>query len=176
MGSDLGITYFHTDFKNKIAYSPLGYYYGNWFTRNENINSAITRGLELVANYPIMNNLNWHNNATYFFEAKDKDTNTPLLTTPKLIVNSTLNWKPIDPLSLELAAQYQGKQYLTATTATSSMQKRHTIMSLAANYEHSDSLTLRAGLTNLLDKKLANGTDTYMVERQQVFAGLTYKY
>lgn len=48
-------------------------------------------------------------------------------------------------------------------------------MSLA-NYEHSDSLTLRAGLTNLLDKKLANGTDTYMVERQQIFAGLTYKY
>lgn len=174
--SDLGITYFHTDFKNKIAYSPLGYYYGNWFTRNENINSAITHGLELVANYPIMNNLNWNNNATYFFEAKDKDTNTPLLTTPKLIVNSALNWKPIDPLSLELAAQYQGKQYLTATTATSSMQKRHTIMNLAANYEHSDSLTLRAGLTNLLDKKLANGTDTYMVERQQIFAGLTYKY
>lgn len=176
LGSDLGITYFHTDFKNKIAYSPLGYYYGNWFTRNENINAAITRGIELVANVPIMDYLNWNNNATYFFEAKNKDTGETLLSTPKLIINSALNWKPMDTFSLELGAQYQGKQYLTDTTNSSSMQKRHTIVNLAANYNYSENLTFRGGLTNLLDKKLANGGSDYMVERQQVFAGLTYKY
>ncbi|MBP3225483.1 MAG: TonB-dependent receptor [Methanobrevibacter sp.] len=175
MGSDLGITYFHTDFKNKIAYSPLGYYYGNWFTRNENINAAITRGIELVANVPIMDYLNWNNNATYFFEAKNKDTGETLLSTPKLIINSALNWKPMNTFSLELVAQYQGKQYLTDTTLPN-MQKRHTIVNLAANYDYSENLTFRGGLTNLLDKKLANCGSDYMVERQQVFAGLTYKY
>ena len=72
MGSDLGITYFYTDFKNKIAYLSLDYYYGNWFTRNENINAAITRGIELVANIPIMDYLNWNKNATYFLKQKIK--------------------------------------------------------------------------------------------------------
>ena len=82
----------------------------------------------------------------------------------------------MDAFSLELGAQYQGKQYLTDTTNSSGMQKRHTIVNLAANYNYSENLTFRGGLTNLLDKKLANGGSDYMVERQQVFAGLTYKY
>ena len=81
----------------------------------------------------------------------------------------------MNTFSLELVAQYQGKQYLTDTTLPN-MQKRHTIVNLAANYDYSENLTFRGGLTNLLDKKLANGGSDYMIERQQVFAGLTYKY
>ena len=56
------------------------------------------------------------------------------------------------------------------------MQKCHTIFNLAANYDYSESLTFRGGLTNLLDKKLPNGGSDYIIERQQVFVGLTYKY
>ena len=82
----------------------------------------------------------------------------------------------MDAFSLEFGAQYQGKQYLTDTTNSSSMQIRHTIVNLAANYDYSENLTFRGGLTKLLDKKLANGGSDYMIERQQVFAGLTYKY
>jgi len=62
-----------------------------------------------------------------FFEAKNKDTGETLLSKPKLIINSALNWKAIDTFSLKLGAQYQGKQYLTDTTNSSSMQKCHTI-------------------------------------------------
>ena len=111
-----------------------------------------------------------------FFEAKNKDTGETLLSKPKLIINSALNWKPMNTFSLELVAQYQGKQYLTDTTNSSSMQIRHTIVNLAANCDYSENLTFRGGLTNLLDKKLANCGSDYMVEHQQVFAGLTYKY
>lgn len=93
-----------------------------------------------------------------------------------MIINSALNWKAIDTFSLKLGAQYQGKQYLTDTTNSSSMQKRHTIVNLAANCDYSENLTFRGGLTKLLDEKLANGGSDYMVERQQVFVGLTYKY
>jgi len=82
----------------------------------------------------------------------------------------------MNTFSLELVAQYQGKQYLMDKTNSSSMQKCHTIVNLAANYDYSENLTFRGGLTNLLDKKLANCGSDYMVERQQVFAGLTYKY
>ena len=175
-GSDLGLTFFHTDFKNKIAYSPLGRYNGTWFTRNENIQNAVTRGLEITANYSIMDNLKWTNNATYFLKAENEDTGAAILTTPKLTVNSILNWQPTDPLNLELAAQHLGKQYLTETTLSSSIQKPHTIVNLSSNYKINDNLTVRGGFINLFDKKLSNGGDAYLVERQKVFVGATLKY
>ena len=175
-GSDLGLTFFHTDFKNKIAYSPLGYYEGEWYTRNENIQNAVTRGLEITANYALLDNLNWSNNATYFLKAENEDTGAVLITTPKLTVNSALNWQPIDPLNVELNAQYLGKQYLSQTTTSSAIQKPHTIINLSSNYKVNDNLTVRGGFINLFDKKLSNGGDAYLVERQKVFVGATLKY
>jgi len=175
-GADLGVTFFHTDFKNRIDYVPLGYYYGNWFTRNENTGKAVTRGVEMVADFPISERLKWSNNATYFLKAENKDTGEALIATPKLTVNSALSWQPIEPLSVELSAQHLGKQYLTKNTADSSMQKRHTVMNLSSNYVVNDQLTVRGGFTNLLDKKLSNGSNEYMVERQKVFVGATFKY
>ncbi|MNC70607.1 hypothetical protein D3C75_1214360 [compost metagenome] len=56
------------------------------------------------------------------------------------------------------------------------MQKPHTIVNLASNYQVNDKLTVRGGFTNLLDKKLSNGADAYFVERQKVFVGATFKF
>ena len=130
----------------------------------------------MVANFPVLDNLKWSNNATYFLKAKNEDTGTTLLTTSKLTVNSSLNWQPTDPLNIDLSAQYLGKQYLTEKTTTSTMQKPHTIVNLASNYKVNDKLTVRGGFINLLDKKLSNGADAYLVERQKVFVGATYKF
>lgn len=175
-GTDLGLTFFHTDFKNKITYLPLGYENGTWFTRNENIQSAVTRGIEMVANFPILDNLKWNNNATYFLKAKNEDTGATLINTSKLTINSALNWQASDPLNVELSAQYLGKQYLSDKTVKPTMQKPHTIVNLTSNYSVNDKLTLRGGFTNLLDKKLSNGSDVYLVERQKIFLGATYKF
>ena len=130
----------------------------------------------MVVNFPVLDNLKWNNNATYFLKAKNEDTGATLLTTSKLTVNSALNWQPIDPLNVELSAQYLGKQYLTDKSATPTMQKPHTIVNLASNYQVNDKLTVRGGFTNLLDKKLSNGADAYFVERQKVFVGATFKF
>jgi outer membrane receptor for ferrienterochelin and colicins len=87
-----------------------------------------------------------------------------------------LNWQALDPLNVELSAQYLGKQYLSDKTVKPTMQKPHTIVNLASNYSVNDKLTLRGGFTNLLDKKLSNGSDVYLVERQKIFLGATYKF
>ncbi|WP_032881341.1 TonB-dependent receptor [Acinetobacter sp. WC-323] len=174
--SDLGLTYFHTDFKDKIDYAPLAEINGRWYTRNENIGKARTRGLELVANFPITDTVNWNNNMTYFFEAKNLDTGKELITTPKITVNSALNWKPTDALALEFNARHLGKQYFGDKVTTSSLQKPHTIFGVSANYDYNDNLTFRTGINNLFDKNLSNGSDSYLVERQRAFVGITVKY
>ncbi|WP_038341995.1 TonB-dependent receptor domain-containing protein [Acinetobacter sp. A47] len=174
--SDLGVTYFHTDFKDKIDYAPLGEINGRWYTRNENIGKARTRGLEVVANFPITDTVNWNNNMTYFFEAKNLDTGKELIITPKITVNSALNWKPMDALALEFNARHLGKQYFGENVTTSSLQKPHTIFGISANYDYNDNLTFRTGINNLFDKNLSNGSDSYLVERQRAFIGVTLKY
>lgn len=174
--SDLGVTYFHTDFKDKIDYAPLAEINGRWYTRYENIGKARTRGLEVVANFPITDTVNWNNNMTYFFEAKNLDTGKELITTPKITVNSALNWKPMDALALEFNARHLGKQYFGDNVTTSSLQKPHTIFGVSANYDYNDNLTFRTGINNLFDKNLSNGSDSYLVERQRAFVGVTVKY
>ncbi|MFH7519098.1 TonB-dependent receptor domain-containing protein, partial [Pseudomonas syringae group genomosp. 7] len=43
---DAGLTYFHTDFRNKIEYAPLGRFNGIWWTRMSNVQRARTSGME----------------------------------------------------------------------------------------------------------------------------------
>jgi len=120
--------------------------------------------------------VNWNNNMTYFFEAKNLDTGKELITTPKITVNSALNWKPTDALALEFNARHLGKQYFGDNVTTSSLQKPHTIFGVSANYDYNDNLTFRTGINNLFDKNLSNGSDSYLVERQRAFVGVTVKY
>ncbi|MEG0885118.1 MAG: TonB-dependent receptor, partial [Janthinobacterium sp.] len=67
-GWDVGVTYFHTDFKNKIDYAPLGFYQKQWWTKMTNIQKARTSGVEATATVPLTKNLNWRNNVTYMAE------------------------------------------------------------------------------------------------------------
>ncbi|ENX40460.1 TonB-dependent receptor domain-containing protein [Acinetobacter sp. NIPH 2100] len=174
--ADLGVTYFHTDFKDKIDYAALDKINGRWYTRYENIGKARTKGLEVVANFPLTDTLYWNNNMTYFFEAKNLDTGEELITTPKITVNSALNWKPTDAFAFEFNAKHSGKQYFGNNVTTSSLQKPHTIFGVSANYNYNHNLTFRTGLSNLFDKNLSNGDDSYLVERQRAFVGVTVKY
>ena len=109
-GWEFGLTYFHTDFKNKIDYAPLGKFQGIWWTRMTNIQKARTSGLEGTASLALTKNLNWRNNLTYMREAKNLTTGANLLSTPKLSWYSALGWQVNDQLFGEVSAQYTGKE------------------------------------------------------------------
>lgn len=173
---DMGLTYFHTDFKNKIEYRALGEINGVWWTQYQNAGKARVRGLEASVVLPLLPQLNWTTNATYYFESKNLVTGKNLSTIPELSIYSALNWLPVDPLSLELAAQYTGEQYTASTEDTVVMQKPHTVFNLSANYQVSDDVTIRGGINNLFDKKLVNASNDYYLDRQEVFLGLTYNF
>ena len=173
---DMGLTYFHTDFKNKIEYRALGEINGVWWTQYQNAEKARVRGLEASVVLPLLPQLNWTTNATYYFESKNLVTGKNLSTIPELSIYSALNWLPIDPLSVELAAQYTGEQYTASTADTVVMQKPHTVFNLSANYQVSNEVTIRGGVNNLFDKKLVNASNDYYLDRQEVFLGLTYNF
>ena len=175
-GTNVNLTYFYTDFKNKIEYSALGRINGVWWTQLQNVQRARTEGLEFSATLPLHDRLTWTNSATYFLEAKNLDTDAALINTPELTATSSLDFQISDPWSINLLAEYTGKQYTTAVTKDTTLQKAQTIFGLSTNYVVNDSMTVRAGINNLLNKKSDRSTSSYYVEGQAAFMGMTYKF
>ncbi|MPW43994.1 TonB-dependent receptor domain-containing protein [Acinetobacter guerrae] len=175
-GSDINLTYFYTDFENKIEYAALGQFNGVWWTQLRNIQKARTEGLEFSAAIPINDQLKWTNSATYFFEAKNLDTGAALINTPELTATSSLDYLINDAWAVNLLAEYTGKQYTTTVTKDTTLQKAHTVFGLATNYDVNDDITIRAGINNLLNKKLARSTSGYYLEGQAAFVGMTYRF
>ncbi|MBB5609716.1 MULTISPECIES: TonB-dependent receptor domain-containing protein [unclassified Janthinobacterium] len=178
-GWDAGLTYFHTDFKNKIDYAPLGFYQNKWWTRMSNIQKARTSGLEGSLTIPLTKHLNWRNNLTYMAEAKNLTLGTNLLATPKVSLYSALGWQATDQLFAEVSAQYTGKE-LDAGARTSTRRppnKAYTIVDTVVSYKVTPNWTLRGGLENLFKKGPANdGLVEYYVPGRRMFVGLTSRF
>ncbi|WP_312435608.1 TonB-dependent receptor domain-containing protein [Janthinobacterium sp.] len=172
-GWDVGLTYFHTDFKNKIDYAPLGKFQGIWWTRMTNIQKARTSGLEGTATIPVTKNLSWRNNVTYMREAKNLTTGANLLSTPKLSWYSALGWQVNDQLFGEVSAQYTGKELDAGALAN----KAYTIVDAVVSYKATPNWTVRGGVENLLKKgPMADGQVDYYVPGRRLFVGLTSRF
>ena len=168
-----GATYFLTDFDNKIQYAPLGYYEGRWWTKNENIQRARTKGLELTGQASLPYDLTLRGNATWMIEAKNLDTGANLITTPEWSGFASLDWRATERLGFMLSAQYTGEQLSGGATLTNS----HTEFDLTTVFEASDTVTLRAGVTNLFSEKISGASgDGYYSPGRRFFVGLTTRF
>lgn len=170
---DVGLTWFHTDFRNKIEYEPLGFFNKLWWTRMSNVERARTSGMEGNVNVRFNDQWRWRTSATWMKEAKNLTTGENLIDTPEYSAYSALDWTPGTAFSSTLSAQYTGRQAGVA----SSFLKAYTLYDLTAAWNVNDVLTLRAGMSNLLDKKLyAEGATDYFVAGRSVFFGVTARF
>ncbi|MGF0241016.1 TonB-dependent receptor domain-containing protein [Rhodococcus sp. IEGM1300] len=168
-GWEAGLTYFHTDFEDKIEYAPLGFYQGRWWTMLENVEKARTRGWEGSVRVPLGDSVDWRTNATYMLESKNLSTGEDLISAPKLSAFSAINWQVTDQLNTEVSAQHVGKQ----RGIGNDFVKSYTTYDLTANLAVTHWLTLNAGVQNLLDEDLRDGSTTFYVPGRAFFAGAT---
>ena len=170
---DTGLTYFHTDFKNKIEYEPLGFFNGYWWTRMDNVERARTSGMEGNVNLNMGDHWRWRTAATWMKEAKNLTTGENLIDTPEFSGYSSVDWTPVDAFSATVSAQYTGKQAGIASTFI----KAYTLYDLTAAWHVNSTLTVRGGVSNLADKKLyAEGATDYFVAGRSYFLGMTARF
>ncbi len=174
-GWALGATYFHTNFKNKIDYQPLGFYNGFWWTRMANAQRARTRGLEGFVNVPLAKGLTWNTNITKMFESKNLSTGASLLAVPELSIYSSLQWQIRQGWSAMFSARHVGKEVVTTGTATTFAQA-YTTFDVSMNYNVTDTLTLRAGIINLADKETRTIGANYDNGGRTYFVGMTARF
>lgn len=174
-GWSLGATYFHTNFKNKIDYQPLGQFNGFWWTRMENAQRARTRGLEATASVPLASNVDWNTNITRMFESKNLTTGASLLAVPRLTVYSAVQWRINAAWNAAVSARHTGKELLTTGTAAN-FAKAYTTFDLSANYAVNQALTLRTGVVNVTDKQTRELGSNYDNGGRTYFVGLTARF
>lgn len=188
-----GLTYFHTDFENKLITKPVKhtpssdinpafqsrYPYGIWYTAVDNADKAVIRGLEGSLTWYINDQWSWKHNATYFIETKNEETDMPLIDTPKFAYNTDLLWSPTDKLSVGANARYTGSQYKTEVS-TPDVLEAYWTFGLNANYNISDNFTVRGGVSNMFNKQPEKdesaSADYHSIEGRTFFVGVTARF
>ncbi|KPH56764.1 TonB-dependent receptor [Pseudoalteromonas porphyrae] len=136
------------------------------FSQAANVDESATRGIEIAANWKIIDSLSLRGNYTYTdSEVKSgRDTGLPLVNTPKNMYNLTLAWQPLDDLSVSLISEIRSNRY-RGTANVSGPQgpetqklyyKAYDLYHLAATYKVNDSLAINARINNLLDDDLSS--------------------
>ncbi|HZJ95785.1 MAG TPA: TonB-dependent receptor [Thiopseudomonas sp.] len=173
-GFNANITLFHNKFKDKISSGPdVACAYNNGICSQKiNVDDAVTKGVELAAQWYFTDDWSIKGNYTYTDseQKSGKDKGAQLTNTPRHLANASLNWEANDRLNLWLNTEYRGKRSrftskyanLDATeksiyTTLGSKTKAYTLFHLGGSYQATDVLAFNATIYNLLNKDFVKG-------------------
>lgn len=164
LGWNAGVTYFHNDYRDKIAPSltPLASSTAavkvyQW----ENVPKALVSGLEGNLSVPLHEQLTWSTNATYMLESKNKSNGQPLSLVPDYTINTALEWLVREDLSFTLSATHYGetpsptvRSFNNSPVTNPEPRKAYTLVNLGTSYDINESYKLTAGVNNIFDERV----------------------
>ena len=198
--TDAHLTFFHTDFKNKIDLSDPTVISGEKVRVYENVGKARIHGVELGTDFALAPRLRAGLNWTFLTSSIKSGVNKgqPLRSTPKQAVNLKLDWTPTDATDIWLNAQYRSGMYRSHQEAgLASTYHPFTVLNMGVTHKWKDGLSVQFAVNNLLNRNFdrtstaANGTayssyyddldadgiagGSYM-SRRSYWLGLTYDF
>ncbi|EMM9640049.1 TonB-dependent receptor [Providencia rettgeri] len=169
-GFDASLTFFNTDFKNKLT----SYYTGGTdpltglkLYTYDNVGKANIRGIEVATGIPLAQDWKLSMNYTYTDSERKSDEETlsnskislkgyPLDKTPKHMANAKLDWQFNEDLNLYTRAQYIGKQVWAAQRNGSQVPRYrsgYTTMDMGATYQLFKNTKLNFAVLNIANEK-----------------------
>ena len=149
--TDAHLTFFHTDFQNKIDLSDA---VGGVRTY-ENVGKARIHGVEVGTKFAIAPKVSAGLNWTLLTSQikSGKNVGQPLRSTPKQAVNLRLDWMPTDATDVWLSAQYRSGMYRSRqVTGLSSTYHPFTILNMGVTHKLRDGLSVQFAVNNLLNR------------------------
>ena len=199
-GTDAHLTFFHTDFKNKIDLSDAVNVAGVGAVRTyENVGRARIHGVELGTKFTLAPKLSAGLNWTFLTSRikSGKNVGQPLRSTPKQAVNLRLDWTPTEATDVWMTAQYRSGKYRSKQAAgLASTYRPFTVVNMGVTHKLRDGLSVQFAVNNLLnrnfDRTTAVGSANYNVyyddldadgiaggsymARRSYWLGLTYEF
>ncbi|WP_458094046.1 TonB-dependent receptor domain-containing protein [Roseomonas sp. WA12] len=128
-----------------------------------NVDEARIRGIEIGGGVRLPADFRVDINYTYL-DAQDLTDDRELTERPRHGINGVMRWEPEGPFSAQFRANYVGRQTVAQTVGTGTVYtplSSYTLLSLEAGYRVTDKVTLRAGVENIGDVRLANDREPY---------------
>lgn len=140
----LGATYFENRFEDLIntPYNPATFKY-EW----QNVDKAMTKGVELTASIHPLKNLTLVTSYTYT-DTEDRTTGEDLVRRPRHKYNVNIGYRFLDRGNVNLDVIYVGKRADVGDVKLDA----YTVLSLATSFEINDHLSLTGRIENLLDE------------------------
>ena len=169
-GWQASAAYFHNAYRNKITGGEeiIGYTdTGNMVMQWINTPKATIAGFEGNLVVPLHDTLKWRNNFTYMQKSEDYKGN-PLSLVLKHTINSTLAWTPNERWDANLTFTHYGriKPRTVAINRTensnglsSTEVGSYALWGVNAGYNWSKKVHVRAGISNIFDKKIYRTND-----------------
>ena len=199
--TDAHVTFFHTDFQNKIDLSDAVNVAGIGAVRTyENVGKARIHGVEVGTKFAIAPKVSAGLNWTLLTSQikSGKNVGQPLRSTPKQAVNLRLDWMPTAATDVWLSAQYRSGMYRSKQAAgIASHYRPFTVLNMGVTHKLRDGLSMQFAVNNLLNRNFdqtrtaADGTkygDYYdeidadgiaggsYMSRRSYWLGLTYDF
>ena len=154
--TDAHVTFFHTDFKNKIDLSDAVNVAGIGDVRTyENVGKARIHGVEVGTKFAIAPKVTAGLNWTLLTSQikSGKNVGQPLRSTPKQAVNLRLDWMPTDATDVWLSAQYRSGMYRSKQAAgIASHYRPFTVLNMGVTHKLRDGLSMQFAVNNLLNR------------------------
>ena len=154
--TDAHVTFFHTDFKNKIDLSDAVNVAGIGDVRTyENVGKARIHGIEVGTKFAITPKVTAGLNWTLLTSQikSGKNVGQPLRSTPKQAVNLRLDWMPTDATDVWLSAQYRSGMYRSKQAAgIASHYRPFTVLNMGVTHKLRDGLSMQFAVNNLLNR------------------------
>lgn len=184
-GHNFNITYFNTQFEDKIArgdtiqscevtggerpcvnlgdYDALGY---TTYSQVINIDEVDIQGVETAGRYQFSDD--WSLSANYTWTDSEQTSGPsagqPLTNTAEHMANSSLNWDALDNLSFSLQAELRSDRYRGWDSVLDRplYYKSYEVLNLGVRYAFTDNITLFSRVNNLLDEDFTSYTTEFV--------------
>jgi len=158
------LTWFRNDYRDKVeaGREVVSTHSGRNVFQWENTAKAVVQGIEGNLRLALSAQVEWSNNFTYMLESKNKATGDYLSVIPEYTVNSLLDWRASERLSLLLKATFYGEQVpqrfdyqgKPVTGSAADTMPGYALVGLSGRYRFNASVSLVAGIDNVLDKRI----------------------
>ncbi len=196
----VGITFYNTDFKDKITeirrcdsdpkfgvractiddgIGDKGGAY-RFVSDRANIDKANMRGAELTFNWEMLDDLSFAANYTYTNteQKSGKNKGKALNKQPKHMANGTLTWQTNEELETWTRANFRGKtsDFAGRGEAMSNGTASYALFDLGASYKLAKDLNLVGGVYNFLDRRIDKGDYGAELEGRRYNLGINYNF
>lgn len=130
----------------------------------DNLSKARIDGLETRVKQALGGGFSASANYTLLY-ATDRDTGATLVGRPRHTLTPTLEWKE-GPWFTALSAEYVGDQWLSTTSNGNQPAPSYTLWNLNSRFDINEDASLRAGLRNITDVRLAEESSLFSYAEQ----------